>query len=106
MARARGLLADLTRGLEAAEPVVSGSGADIVALVEADLGNLKRMRGNVAASRAHVARQRAIVERLTRQGHLALKATAELLPVTMIGHLSVEQAILDRLERASERRNR
>jgi hypothetical protein len=55
------------------------------------------MRANVARSEEHVAKQEAIITRLTKQGHEALAADAQALLAVMNAHLAIEIKLLARM---------
>ena len=60
---------------------------------------LAMMRANVARSRHHIVAQTRIIADLSAHGPSAYLDTARDLIVTMEGHLAMEEAILERLER-------
>ena len=56
-----------------------------------------KLEANIGESRKHVARQEALIVRLTEQGHAAALAEASALLATMQDHLRIEHEMLDQM---------
>ena len=68
--------------------------------------DVARLIANVALSREHITKQRAILSRLHDQEHVEMIADAERLLVTMYGHLALEEGMLARYKVEEAERSR